>query len=173
MNAESIFTQRSFSLIHMGHDHGLTAGARHRGRLVAVLCLSLSILAIEAVAAWLTSSLALLADAGHVLGDSLGIIMALAAITVAQAGKPGSRRTFGYQRTEVIAAGLNGLMLLVISGFVAYKAIGRIAAPPELDSAGPHCRCCRVGGEPDRADAVASRLPRKPQRAGRLSGGPG
>src|SRR5699024_12861489 len=85
MNAESIFTQRSFSLIHMGHDHGLTAGARHRGRLVAVLCLSLSILAIEAVAAWLTSSLALLADAGHVLGDSLGIIMALAAITVAQA----------------------------------------------------------------------------------------
>lgn len=134
MNAESIFTQRSFSLIHMGHDHGLTAGARHRGRLVAVLCLSLSILAIEAVAAWLTSSLALLADAGHVLGDSLGIIMALAAITVAQAGKPGSRRTFGYQRTEVIAAGLNGLMLLVISGFVGYKAVGRIVAPPRLDS---------------------------------------
>src|SRR5699024_9734159 len=111
-----------------------TAGARHRGRLVAVLCLSLSILANEAVAAWLTSSLALLADAGHVLGDSLGIIMALAAITVAQAGKPGSRRTFGYQRTEVIAAGLNGLMLLVISGFVGYKAVGRIVAPPRLDS---------------------------------------
>lgn len=121
----------------MGHDHtltGSTAGARHRGRLVAVLCLSLAVLIVEAIAAAATSSLALLADAGHVLGDSLGIVMALAAITVAQAGKPGSRRTFGYQRTEILAAGLNGLMLLGISIVVAIKAVQRLTEPPELDS---------------------------------------
>lgn len=118
----------------MGHDHGLSAGARHRGRLVLVLCLTLAILAAETTAGVITSSLALLADAAHVLGDSIGIIMALAAITAAHVRKPGSRRTFGYQRAEVIAAGLNGLMLLAVSVIIAVKAVRRIPEPPELQS---------------------------------------
>ena len=97
------------SLDRVGHQHGQGTGIRHRGRLALVLALSLLVLAVEAVVAWFTGSLALLADAGHVLGDSAGIVMALAAISAAQrGGRPGSRRTFGYHRTEVLAAGLNG-----------------------------------------------------------------
>lgn len=120
----------------MGHDHAHGTGVRHRGRLAIVLALTFGVLAIEAIVAWITGSLALLADAGHLLGDSFGIAMALAAITVAQhGGGPGSRRTFGYLRTEVIAAGLNGLILLVLAGWVVLSAIRRLGDSPELEPA--------------------------------------
>jgi cobalt-zinc-cadmium efflux system protein len=118
----------------MGHDHAHGTGARHRGRLALVLALTLSVLLVEAVVAWLTGSLALLADAGHLLGDSFGILMALVAITVAQRGGAfGSRRTFGLSRSEVIAAGVNGLVLLGLAGWVAYSAIRRFGDSPELE----------------------------------------
>lgn len=119
----------------MGHDHAHGTGVRHRGRLALVLGLTLAVLAVEAVVAWMTGSLALLADAGHLLGDSFGILMALAAITVAQRGGGlGSRRTFGYLRTEVIAAGLNGLILLILACWVVYSAIRRLGDSPELEA---------------------------------------
>jgi cobalt-zinc-cadmium efflux system protein len=118
----------------MGHDHAHGTGVQHRGRLAAVLGLTALVLVVEAVVAAVTGSLALLADAGHMLGDSFGIVMALAAITVAQrGGAVGSRRTFGYQRTEILAAGLNGLILLGLSVWVAVSAIGRFGDAPELD----------------------------------------
>ncbi len=99
-----------------------------------MLALSLVVLAVEAVVAWITGSLALLADAGHVLGDSAGIVMALAAISAAQrGGRPGSRRTFGYHRTEVIAAGLNGLVLLALAGWIVVSAIRRLGDAPEVE----------------------------------------
>ena len=116
----------------MGHDHG--TGVAHRGRLALVLALSLTVLLVEAVVAFLTGSLALLADAGHVLGDSFGIVMALAAISVAQMGRPGSRRTFGYHRTEVIAAGINGLALLALCGWIVVSAVRRLGDAPEIDA---------------------------------------
>ena len=118
----------------MGHDHAHGSGIRHRGRLVLALALSLAVLLVEAVVAWLTGSLALLADAGHVLGDSVGIVMALAAMTVAQLGRPGSRRTFGYHRTEILAAGLNGLLLLALAGWVVVTAMRRLGDPPEIEA---------------------------------------
>jgi len=118
----------------MGHQHASGTGIRHRGRLALVLALSLLVLAVEAVVAWFTGSLALLADAGHVLGDSAGIVMALAAISAAQrGGRPGSRRTFGYHRTEVLAAGLNGLLLLGLAGWIVVSAIRRLGDAPELE----------------------------------------
>lgn len=119
----------------MGHDHAHAgSGPRHRGKLALVLAMSLGVLVVEAVVAWVTGSLALLADAGHLLGDSFGIAMALAAIAVAhRGGGPGSRRSFGYLRTEVIAAGLNGLVLLGIAGWVTYSAVRRFGDSPELD----------------------------------------
>jgi cobalt-zinc-cadmium efflux system protein len=118
----------------MGHDHAHGAGAQHRGRLAMVLGLSVAVLVVEAVVAALTGSLALLADAGHVLGDSFGIVMALAAITVAQRGGGlGSRRSFGYHRTEIIAAGLNGLVLLGLAAWVTVAAVRRLGEDPDLD----------------------------------------
>ena len=120
----------------MGHDHAHGSGVRHRGRLLVALALSLTVLVVEAVVAWITGSLALLADAGHVLGDSVGIVMALAAITVAQVGgRPGSRRTFGYHRTEIIAAGLNGLVLLGLAVWVVVTAVRRLSDAPEIAAA--------------------------------------
>ena len=114
---------------------GRAPAVRHRGRLALVLALSLLVLAVEAVVAWITGSLALLADAGHVLGDSAGIVMALAAISAAQrGGRPGSRRTFGYHRTEVLAAGLNGLVLLGLAGWIVVSAIRRLGDAPELEA---------------------------------------
>lgn len=119
----------------MGHDHGHGTGVRHRGRLALVLALTVAVLVVEAVVATITGSLALLADAGHLLGDSFGILMALAAITVAQrGGGPGSRRTFGYLRTEVIAAGLNGLILIGLAVWVVVSAIRRLGDSPELEA---------------------------------------
>jgi len=118
----------------MAHDHGHGTGVRHRGRLALVLALSVTVLVVEAVVAGITGSLALLADAGHVLGDSFGIVMALAAITVAQrGGGVASRRTFGYQRTEILAAGLNGLVLLGLAVWVTVSAVRRFGESPELE----------------------------------------
>ncbi len=117
----------------MGHEHTHGAGVRHRGRLAIVLGLSVTVLLVEAMIAWITGSLALLADVGHLLGDSFGIVMAIAAITVAQRDEAsGTRRTFGYHRTEVIAAGLNGLVLLGIAALVAFHAFGRFGDSPHL-----------------------------------------
>ena len=119
----------------MGHDHAHGTGVRHRGRLALVLALTVAVLVVEAVVAWITGSLALLADAGHLLGDSFGILMALVAITVAQRGGGlGSRRSFGFLRTEVIAAGLNGLILLGLAGWVVYNAVSRLGSSPELEA---------------------------------------
>jgi cobalt-zinc-cadmium efflux system protein len=118
----------------MGHDHAHGAGLQHRGRLAVVLALSLTVLVVEAIVALATGSLALLADAGHVLGDSFGLVMALAAITVGQrGGAPGSRRSFGYQRTEILAAGLNGIVLVGLAAWVTVSAVRRFGDAPSLD----------------------------------------
>jgi len=118
----------------MGHDHSHGSSVQHRSRLAVVLVLSLTVLIVEAIAAWITGSLALLADAGHMLGDSFGVAMALVAISVAQVGgRPGTRRSFGYHRTEIFAAAFNGLILLGLSVWVAVNAIRRLGDAPEVD----------------------------------------
>lgn len=96
-----------------------------------MLALTLSVLVVQVVVGWLTGSLALLADAGHMLSDSFGLALALAAIAVAQ--RPGgARSTYGWHRTEVLAAGANGLILLVICGIIVSSAAGRLSEPPEI-----------------------------------------
>lgn len=116
----------------MGHDHAHGSGVEHRGRLVLVLALSLGVLAVQVVFAIATGSLALLADAGHVLSDAFGLVLALAAISVAQ--RPGGpRRTYGFHRTEVLAAGVNGLVLLGICVAVVAGAIRRLEDPPAIE----------------------------------------
>lgn len=118
----------------MGHDHQHGTGVRHRGRLALVLGLTFTVFAVEALVAWLTGSLALLADAGHMLGDSFGIVMALVAISVgARGGSLGSRRTFGYQRAEVMAAGLNGIILVGLSVWIVVQAVGRLGDAPSVE----------------------------------------
>ena len=110
-----------------------SAAAAHRTRLVAVLVLSLAILAVEVAGAILANSLALLADAGHMLTDVAGVAMALLAIWFA--GRPATNgRTFGYLRLEVLAAGANATLLFGIAAFVLVEAWRRLAQPPEVAS---------------------------------------
>jgi cobalt-zinc-cadmium efflux system protein len=120
----------------MGHDHGhgpVTAAGGRRGRLAIVLGLTVTVLVAEVVGSVLSGSLALLADAGHMATDALGIGLALGAVTLAQ--RPaGGRRTFGWQRMEILAAVANGLLLLGVAGYVLVEAVRRIGDPPDLES---------------------------------------
>ncbi len=120
----------------MGHGHAHvpgTAGAGHRRRLVVVLVLTLAVMAAEIVGGLISGSLALLADAGHMATDAAGIALALGAVTLAQRPARG-RRTFGWQRVEILAAVANGLLLLAVAGYVLVEAVRRIGHPPEIDS---------------------------------------
>jgi cation diffusion facilitator family transporter len=117
-----------------GHDHApATAGGAHRGRLVVVLGLTVAVLVAEVVGAVLSGSLALLADAGHMATDAAGLALALAAVTLAQRPARG-RRTFGWQRVEILAAVANGLLLLAVAAYVLVEAIRRIGQPPDIAS---------------------------------------
>ena len=119
----------------MGHDHnhthGLTATGRHRGRLIAVLAITLSVMLIQLVGSLLSGSLALLADAGHMLSDAAGVFIALMAAWIA-ALPASDLRTFGYQRAEVLAALANALILVVVAAVIFTEAIRRIGSAPEV-----------------------------------------
>jgi cobalt-zinc-cadmium efflux system protein len=85
----------------------------------------------EAVGGWLTNSLALLADAGHMLTDVAALSLTLAAIWFAS--RPANaKKTFGYYRLEILAAFVNGIALALISLWVIYEAYERFYAPPEV-----------------------------------------
>lgn len=124
----------------MGPDHAHVpaerTSSRHRGRLAAALVVLVGFLVLEVVVALATGSLALLSDAGHMLTDVLGLGMALAAITVADAGHRRSGRTFGLYRLEILAALANSALLLGVGAFVLVEAIGRLGDAPEIP-AGP------------------------------------
>jgi cobalt-zinc-cadmium efflux system protein len=103
------------------------------GRLLGVLGLSLSVLVIEVVGGLASNSLALLADAGHVLTDVGGITLALVAIWIAS--RPASdARTFGYLRLEVLAAAANAALLFGVAAFILYEAWRRLSEPPVVAS---------------------------------------
>jgi cobalt-zinc-cadmium efflux system protein len=120
-----------------GHAHGRhglqTAAGRHRHRLVAVLLISLAILVAEVVGGLLSGSLALLADAGHMLTDVAGLALALVAIALAQR-PPTLTRTWGLARAEVLAAGVNALVLIAVGVWVLVEAVRRFADPPAVAS---------------------------------------
>ena len=116
----------------MAHAHG-SAAARNRRRLVAVFVLTLAILAVETVGGIASNSLALLADAGHMLTDVVGVGMALLAIWFA--GRPASNeRTYGYLRVEIIAAVTNAFLLFGVAAFILYEAWRRLSEPPDIAS---------------------------------------
>lgn len=121
----------------MGHDHthahGVSAGAAHRGRLLVVLGITTVVLVAEVIGAWLSGSLALLADAGHMFTDVAGIGLAVAAVTFA-ARPATSHRTFGFYRLEIFAAALNAVLLLGVAVFILVEAWQRWWDPPQVAS---------------------------------------
>ncbi len=113
--------------------HPRSAAGANARRLLAVLGLSLSVLALEVVGSFASHSLALLADAAHVFTDVAGISLALLAISVGS--RPASpERTYGYLRLEILAAVVNAVLLFGVAAFILYEAWRRIAAPPQVAS---------------------------------------
>ena len=142
------------------HDHGLSAAAQHRGRLAAVLGLTVAVLVAEIVGAVLTGSLALLADAGHLATDAAGIGLALLAAWFG--GRPATpQRTFGYYRLEILAAVANAVLLVGVAGFVLVEAVRRFDQPPDVAGA-PMLIFAAVGLV---ANGVGIALLRGPSRA--------
>ena len=114
----------------MGSDHG----SGNMKRVIIALALTGSFMVVEVVGGILAGSLALLADAGHMLTDTMAL--ALSAIAFHVAKRPAdARRTFGYQRFQILAAFVNGLSLLVIVGWIVFEAMRRFVSPVEV--AGP------------------------------------
>jgi cobalt-zinc-cadmium efflux system protein len=112
-----------------GHAHHAHAHSHaSRSRLTLVLGLTLAFLLVEVSAGLLTGSLALVADAGHMLTDSAGLVLALLAMKLAE--RPASpRRTFGYHRAEVLAALTNAVLLLGVAGYILREAWDRFRDP--------------------------------------------
>ena len=119
-------------MMAMPHAHQSASG-RHRGRLRVVFAITLGVMIAEVVAGFVSASLALLADAGHMLTDVAGIGLALVAIHMA--ARPASDdRTFGWYRLEIIAAVVNALLLFGVAALVLFEAWRRFAEPPEVRS---------------------------------------
>ncbi len=98
-----------------------------------MLAVTAAILGVELVGAWLTGSLALLADAGHMATDAGAVVLALGASYVAS--RPGrGPSTFGYHRIEVMAALVNGAVLLGVCGYLAWAGVSRLADPQPVEA---------------------------------------
>lgn len=104
-----------------------------RSKLTIVLTLTSGFMLVEAVAGWYSGSLALIADAGHMLGDVAALALALFAVWLSS--KPAGRsRTYGFHRSEILAALANSVLLVVISIAIFCEAIHRFSLPPEIQS---------------------------------------
>ena len=123
----------SLTSVGAGHGHGHAAGrAADRRRLHLVLGITAVVLVVELVGAYLASSLALLADAGHLATDAAAVVLALGASYVA-ARPGGPRSTFGYHRAEILAALANAIVLLVVCGYLAWAGVNRLRSPDVVE----------------------------------------
>jgi cobalt-zinc-cadmium efflux system protein len=125
----------------MGQDHAHSTAAaraseRYRPRLLVAFTIGATFLVVETIVAFISQSLVLLSDAGHMLTDVVGVGMALAAITVAsRAGGGRGRRTFGLYRLEVLAALANAILLFGVAGYVLWAAVRRLGDPVDVPAA--------------------------------------
>jgi cobalt-zinc-cadmium efflux system protein len=104
-----------------------------RSRLTIVLVVTVAVVVVELVGAWVSGSLALLADAGHMVTDAAAIAVALSASFMA--GLPANpRRTFGLHRAEILAALVNAVVLLGVCGFLAFEGIRRLVRPSDVET---------------------------------------
>lgn len=129
--------------VHGSPTHAASAGQQQRARLRLVLVLTTLFLVAEVVAGLLTGSLALLADAGHMLTDAGGLALALLAMRFA--ARPATpERTYGFYRLEILAALTNAVVLIVISLYILFEAYERLRQPPAI-ATGPMLLVAMLG----------------------------
>ena len=119
----------------MGDDHSHFGSelADHRAKLATVLGITVTVLIVEVVGAFISGSLALLADAGHMLTDVAGLTLGFIAAVLAR--RPATdARTWGYRRAEVLAAAAQAAVLLAVGVFVLVEGVRRLVNPPEVTS---------------------------------------
>lgn len=114
-----------------GQSHSHAARTANRSRLGVVLALAAAYMVAEAVGGWLANSLALLADAGHMLSDVAALALSMFAMWIARR-PPTARRTYGHHRTEILAALVNAATLAAISLLIFVEAYQRIRQPPDV-----------------------------------------
>ncbi|MDP3937774.1 MAG: cation diffusion facilitator family transporter [Deltaproteobacteria bacterium] len=104
-----------------------------RRRLTLALAITAVVMVVEVVGGWLAGSLALLADAGHMLADAAALALALLAARIAQ--RPATaERSFGFLRIEILAALINGALLIAIAGAIGLEAVQRLRVPTTVDA---------------------------------------
>lgn len=119
----------------MGQGHGKSAAGRNKKNLIIVFCFTSAYLVAEVIGGIWFNSLALLADAGHMLTDVFGLGLALFAIWFGE--RPATpEKTYGYYRVEILAALTNAVILIGISLYILYEAYQRFKNPPEVESKG-------------------------------------
>ena len=158
------------------HDHG-EEGHGHEQLpvqravtkpLVLALAITVSFAVFELVGGWLSNSLALISDAGHMFTDVLALALSLGAAIIALR-EPTEKQTFGYLRVEIVAALLNGIALAVLAVIIIYEAFVRFQDPQDIDAELMlHRGLHRFGGQPQQRPGPAQALPRQPERQGRL-----
>ncbi|MBD3941699.1 cation transporter [Microbacterium sp. NEAU-LLC] len=119
------------------HDHAPTGirGSGNRRLLAISLAITSTVMVVQVVGAAFSGSLALLADAAHMFTDAAALVVALIASTVA-ARPANDRRTFGYQRAEVFGALINGIILILLSAWVAFEGVARLLNPGQAEVKG-------------------------------------
>jgi len=116
-----------------GHSHGHAAGrSADRARLKLVLLVTVSVIVLEVVGALLSGSLALLADAGHMVTDAAAVALALSASYMATLPAT-PKRTFGFHRAEILAALVNAVVLLVVCTYLVWSGIHRLLDPVPIE----------------------------------------
>ncbi|MGA5543864.1 cation diffusion facilitator family transporter [Mycobacterium sp. NPDC051198] len=114
-----------------GHDHSHSSDTRVSRMLIAAAILS-AFFVLELVTALLINSIALLADAGHMLTDLVAMFMGLTAVLLARRGSTSPARTYGWHRAEVFTAVANAALLLGVAGFILYEAFERLGNAPDV-----------------------------------------
>lgn len=114
-----------------GHSHVHEANESNLKRVMVALLLTASFMLVEVAGGIISGSLALLADAGHMLTDTMALALAAMAFYVCRR-PPDGKLTFGYQRFQILAAFVNGLSLFVIVGWILFEAVQRFLEPNEI-----------------------------------------
>src|SRR6516164_1988306 len=120
----------------MGAGHNHTPAEADASRMIPRMIIAAAILAaffvVELTTSLLINSMALLADAGHMLTDVVAVFMGLTAVLLARRGSTSPARTYGWHRAEVFTAVANAVLLIGVAGFILYEAFERLGDAPDI-----------------------------------------